>query len=96
MYQTRKVRVRGKDGGRVGWNGGQLNEPVFPVDPCSFILEFFASAGITLANHGSVIDKCGNAISLLTSGSDFIHRSGGYVQKFVDALKVCKKNTAHH
>ena len=60
---------------------------------CSFILEFLASAGVTLANYGSVVDKCGSAISLLTSGSDFIHRSGGYVQKFVDALKVCTKRT---
>ena len=89
MHQTRKVREKMD----VGLVGIHLTSPSFHWFRCSFILEFLASAGVTLANYGSVLDKCGSAISLLTSGSDFVHRSGGYVQKFVDALKVCTKRT---
>ena len=56
----------------------------------SFILTFFASAGLTRDTWPAFVDQCGLAITLLTSDSGrTMHRSGINMQKMLDLVKVC-------
>lgn len=62
------------------------------TQPCviiyRFIFEFFEAAGISVSTHIQFVDQCSKAISFLSSGLQSAHRSGGYLQKFMDAVKV--------
>ena len=53
-----------------------------------YIFQFFENAGLTDSTFNQFTDQCSKAISLLNSATQSIHKSGSYLQKFLDAVKV--------
>ena len=54
----------------------------------SYIFQLFKSAGITHETFPVLIEQCEMAINYLTTCGQKVFKSGGYVQKFLDAAKV--------
>ena len=50
--------------------------------------EFLKSVEITNDTFPTLMEQCGSSISFLTTGGQKVFKSGGYIQKFVDAMKV--------
>ena len=57
----------------------------------SFIFEFLSSAAITSSTYATLIKQCDMAINYLTTSGQKVFKTGGHVQKLLDAIKVNRK-----
>ena len=55
---------------------------------CSYIFDFFETAGLTPATSVTLMEQCSKAISFLTTTGKSLHKNGNNIQKMLDAVKV--------
>lgn len=59
----------------------------------SYIYEFFNTASVDYTSYDMLVKQCEAAITYLTTCGQKVFKSGGNIQKFLDAAKVSTCNS---